>query len=385
MIKKNRIRYWLNHPTQVDVPLFVELASNPNIDLKVIYCNWKQDSDLPYDKEINSKSGWDFELLKGYNYEFIKQGFFSGISSYIKESYKDKNELAVIQGTNSNTFRGILFISFLLRLKLMVRYDATIKYSEGSKIKQLIKKILLPIFFNSGFDLAYTGSWTKQYLEYYFAKQKKMFWFPYVVNQNWLYEKSKLFNNNIDGIDINAIKDSTVFIIAAKFSKREAPLDAIKAFANVKNKNAFLIVVGDGPDKSEILNFINDNENLKGRILLTGYVAYSRLAELFGISNVFIHPAHQECWGVSVNEAMSCGLAVVASDMVGSGQDLIEDGINGFKYPVNDLARLTEIISRLTEDKILVKEMGQNSLNMIEDWGPVNTSKRILDYINNNS
>jgi glycosyltransferase involved in cell wall biosynthesis len=384
-MKIKKIRYWLNHPTQVDVPLFNELASNPSIDLKVIYCNWKQESDLPYDKEINTKSGWDFELLQGYKYEFITPGFFSGMSSFFKESYKNKNELSVIQGTNSQTFRGILLIAFLLRLKVMIRYDATLEYSDGPQYKLLLKKFLLPIFFNLGFDLAYTGKWAKKYLEYYSAKPSKLFWFPYVVNQKWLYEKSKKFKNDFKGFDVNNLKDSLVCIIAAKFSKREAPLDAIRAFSNVKNKNAFLIIVGDGPEKSSIINFINSCDNLQERVLLTGYVSYSKLAELFGISNVFIHPAHQECWGVSVNEAMSCGLPVIASDMVGSGHDLIEEGVTGFKYPVNNLDKLTEIISRLTEDKKLTKELGQNALKKIEFWSPENTSKRIIEFLNNKS
>jgi glycosyltransferase involved in cell wall biosynthesis len=384
-MKTNKIRYWLNHPTQVDVPLFIELASSPNIDLKVIYSNWKQESDLPYDKEINSKSGWDFELLKGYKYEFINQGFFSGISSFIKESYKNKNDLSVIQGTNSSTFRGILFVAFLLRLKVMIRYDATLEYSDGSKYKQFLKKWMLPVFFNLGFEMAYTGTWTKRYLEYYSAKPSKLFWFPYVVNQKWLHEKSKIFKNDIQGFDVNRIKDSIVFIIAAKFSQREAPMDAIRAFAKVKNKKAFLIIVGDGPDKSTILSFINNSDNLRDRVLLTGYVSYSRLAGLFGISNVFIHPAHQECWGVSVDEAMSCGLPVIASDMVGSGYDLIEDGVTGFRYPINNLDKLTEIISRLSDEKCLIYEMGQNAMKKIEFWGPESTSKRIIEYLNNNS
>jgi glycosyltransferase involved in cell wall biosynthesis len=71
--------------------------------------------------------------------------------------------------------------------------------------------------------------------------------------------------------------------------------------------------------------------------------------------------------------------------MVGSGYDLIEDGVTGFRYPINNLDKLTEIISRLSDEKCLIYEMGQNAMKKIEFWGPESTSKRIIEYLNNNS
>ena len=67
-----------------------------------------------------------------------------------------------------------------------------------------------------------------------------------------------------------------------------------------------------------------------------GYVPYPELPALYAAADLFVHPAREERWGVSVQEALACGLPVVASSRVGAAFDLIQPGGNGFVYEAGD-------------------------------------------------
>ena len=60
-------------------------------------------------------------------------------------------------------------------------------------------------------------------------------------------------------------------------------------------------------------------------------------------------PSESETWGLTVNEAMACGLPAIVSDAVGCAPDLIEDGKTGFTYPIGNVAALAERLEQMAE------------------------------------
>ena len=128
-----------------------------------------------------------------------------------------------------------------------------------------------------------------------------------------------------------------------KWVDREDPITLIRAFikASAFDPKLKLILIGDGPLKNVINELILDN-NIS--VITPGYVKYSELPFYYGISDLFIHPAKSEPYGVSVQEAMACGLPVITSTMVGSAYDYLIFGHNGDIYPVGDFIQLSDLI-----------------------------------------
>jgi len=84
------------------------------------------------------------------------------------------------------------------------------------------------------------------------------------------------------------------------------------------------------------------------------------VAKYYQAADLYIHGARVEAWGLTITEAMACGLPVVASN-VGGIPDQVADGRNGFLVPVGDAEHMADRIERLLEDNELRRGMGQRA------------------------
>ena len=110
----------------------------------------------------------------------------------------------------------------------------------------------------------------------------------------------------------------------------------------------FLAVGDDGPAEK-----IGGNE--------LRFIAHSSdralLAKYYQASDLYVHGAKAEAWGLTITEAMACGLPVVASD-VGGIPDQIAEGQSGFLVPVGDAKLMAKRIGALLDDPELRRTMG---------------------------
>jgi len=374
------LQVWLDHPTQIDVPLFRALVTEPRICLQVMYCVPSGRELLPVDPEVGALPGWNPDLMEGYSHLIIPATFQAGFKSVLKYGEESARYLAVIQGTNNPAFRGALAGCWIKRRKFLIRYDATIKYLTAISWRDRLKNILLPLIFKNTTYLGYTGVWAKEYLIYFGSKEDQLIWYPYTVDNDWLFAHSQTAREGRHEFlrALNIAPASVVFLVVAKFAPREAPLDVIRAFCEAEMIGADLIVIGDGPQRQEIEAYLAQAAN--PHIHLLGYLPYDQLPKYYGIADVFIHPAHVECWGVSVNEAMACGLPVLAADTVGAAADLVEEGVNGYCYPHGDTVALGDLMRQCVSKRERLPQMGQVSHRKIVAWGPRETASRLTTW-----
>jgi glycosyltransferase involved in cell wall biosynthesis len=163
--------------------------------------------------------------------------------------------------------------------------------------------------------------------------------------------------------------DDVVVMAAMKFIPREDPLTALRAHAAIVRRipSVHLLLAGDGELRA-VLEATVAADRIPN-VHLPGYLSYGRLIDHFAAADVFVHPACQESWGVSVNEALVCGLPVVAADTVGSAADLlIPDGV-GYTFPAGDAAALADRLTRLVSDPHLRAELGRRGPARAAEWG----------------
>lgn len=97
-----------------------------------------------------------------------------------------------------------------------------------------------------------------------------------------------------------------------------------------------------------------------------GPVAFEHMPDRYRDMDILLMPTVREGFGLSVAEAMACGLPVVASDC-SSIPELFEDGKGGFLCPVGDVDSFAEKINLLAENPELRKRMGEYNRARVEE------------------
>ncbi len=119
----------------------------------------------------------------------------------------------------------------------------------------------------------------------------------------------------------------------------------------------YLTIVGEGPERVNLEQLVRDRdfENLQ----FTGRIAYDKMPLYIGASDVLVLPSKSEGLPNCVQEAMACGVPVIATN-VGGLPELIEDGING--YLVDSEDELQTYLEKLIKYPELTVSMGVNAL-----------------------
>lgn len=132
------------------------------------------------------------------------------------------------------------------------------------------------------------------------------------------YIDTNLFSINADKND----KDFR-FLFVGGLEPHKGVIEMVKAFRKAELKDATLHLVGSGILKNEIDSYIEDH-NLSDFIHLYGELPNHKLPEIYNKSNVYISVSEYETFGITVLEAMACGLPILYTAS-GGPNELVED------------------------------------------------------------
>jgi glycosyltransferase involved in cell wall biosynthesis len=121
-------------------------------------------------------------------------------------------------------------------------------------------------------------------------------------------------------------------------------------------------VVGEGPERAALERMARDLD-IADRVVFHGllYDVTPVLAAL----DLFLFTSHREGLSVAILEAMSAGLPVVATDVGGIGDQVIE-GKNGFIVPDRDVAAAAARVAAVLDDDALRARLGATSRERME-------------------
>lgn len=129
-----------------------------------------------------------------------------------------------------------------------------------------------------------------------------------------------------------------------------AVLDAVKRMSD----NCFFIFIGNGLDEHKVSDWVAETEHS----VFLGHIPNERTAAYYRSADIFVTASPNETFGLTVLEAMGCGLPVVGPDTGGVG-DLVSDGSTGFTVNYRDIDAFAGAIVRLVDDRALRARMGR--------------------------
>jgi glycosyltransferase involved in cell wall biosynthesis len=367
-----KIAFLVERPTQFEAPFYRFAARDPEHEFRVLFTG--RDVAAPaFDPELGKPVSWGIDLLGGYPHEICPA---AEPARWLAERLRPgRCDLLIANGYTQPLYRLGARIARRAGVPTALRLDSVLW--DTSYYRNLAKRLLFATYMKRMYDLFLgTGSLTLDYLRAFNVPRERTGLFPYAVDVESFAERSRLGSAERAAYRerLGVPAGARVVLGLAKFNDREAPWDLLRAFARRQEEDVWLVLAGDGSARAALENFAR--EKAPARVRFPGYVPYPELPALYAASDLFVHAAREERWGVSVQEALACGLPVVASSRVGAAYDLIEVGGNGFIYPAGDDGMLAH---RIGEALALDPERTrQRSAGILARWDYAATWRHLL-------
>lgn len=132
-----------------------------------------------------------------------------------------------------------------------------------------------------------------------------------------------------------------------------------------------LTLYGDGPVRNPLKRHVN-RLGLSDRVTFAGHV--SSIEEIWTSNHVLVMPSHYEGLPLAMVEAMMCGRPVLATDVAGHSEIII-DGVTGFLAESPTAASLSRSLEILWASRENLKDMGEAGAKRIREIIPENPAR----------
>jgi len=375
-----RLAYLVTHPIQYQAPLLRRLAREPGLDLTVFFC-----SDFTAREFLEPTFGrlidWDVPLLEGYRYEVLPalggrdrvsflRPFNYGLGQRLTEGHF---EVLWIHGYNRWFHWLAMWRAKARGLKVLIRDEATLISAPRNFAKRLVKKGFFAGLKRLADGFLAIGTLNRDYYRHYGISDEKIFSVPYAVDNAFFQAGAESAAAGREKLrrELGLAPGRPVILFVSKLEPRKRPADLLAAYLNLTKTGAvagppYLLFVGDGDQRIPLEEVVRDKELDSVRFL--GFRNQTELPAYYDLCDVFVLPSVNEPWGLVVNEVMNAGRAVIVSDQVGCGRDLVRPGENGFIFQAGDIAGLVQALKKVLENQERCRMMGQNSRKIIGEW-----------------
>lgn len=143
-------------------------------------------------------------------------------------------------------------------------------------------------------------------------------------------------------------EDTHVLVAVGRFAieKRwDIVLDAF--FALRARRDAVLVLIGDGPERERMKERVERSEHARD-VAFAGFLkGREALASVLASADALVHGCPHETFGLSIAEAMSCGLPAVVPDEGGAAE--MHDPASGERYQSEDVDACAAAVARILD------------------------------------
>ncbi len=175
-------------------------------------------------------------------------------------------------------------------------------------------------------------------------------------------------------------QNDKIVLFVGRIAKEKNILFLIDAFFELHKKidNITLVIVGDGPEKQEIIHRAL-HLGIRNKVILAGYIAREDIIEYYRQSDLFAFASVTETQGLVVLEALAAGLPVVAVAKEGIADVLIEGkGCLLVDKPL--IGPFVDKMEKILKDRNLRLKFSDEGLNYVsQNWSMDAMAKRLQE------
>lgn len=131
-----------------------------------------------------------------------------------------------------------------------------------------------------------------------------------------------------------------------------------------KYKNLKLLIAGDGSKRGYLEELVK-SLNLEEKVKFFGYISNIDLPKFLNKLDVFVMPSLLESFGVSAIESLAVGVPVVASN-VGGIPEIVIDGKTGFLVESKNVNEIVNAVNKLLLNPYLREKMSKKGRGFVE-------------------
>ncbi|MBE7495684.1 MAG: glycosyltransferase family 4 protein [Verrucomicrobiaceae bacterium] len=400
-----RIAYFLTHPIQYQSPLIRHLRAG-GVDVHVVYGH-DATARAYFDKGFGQRLAWDVPLLDGYpstvlNTEEPKGGLKKQRAHFERQIMtlleKEKFDAAWVHGWAHPFTQAAWRQARGRKMPILLRGETFLGCVRGGKLRRLAHKLIFTRKFREVSAFLAVGKLNAELYRAYGVESRRIFQAPYVVDNAFFQKRCQEATPHREKLraELGIEPGRPVILFCAKLISVKSPDVLIRAVGGLAGAPArgrdedsqtgahprsprqtrvladaptapVLLMVGDGELRPSLEKLAS--EVAPGRVKFLGFRNQSELPGLYDLCDMFVLPSAFEPWGLVVNEVMNAGKTVVVSDQVGSGPDLVREGVNGSIFHAGDVMALSQVLDRWCGDASARERAGGTSLEIISKWG----------------
>jgi glycosyltransferase involved in cell wall biosynthesis len=357
------------------VPVFNALAREEDVDLRVIFLaetdpvlrQWrvyKEEIDFPYDVlrslrwragRLNVLLNWGLgSVLSAASPDSIICGGYNYLASWEALLWARRHEVPFLLWSESNRQderRGHVGIEFLKH--------------------EFLRRC-------AGFVVP--GRSAFEYLESLGVSASKIVTAPDAVDIEFFSRGAEAARREGGTLRKTLVVPERYILYAGRLVAEKGVFDLLEAYARLESNLRLavgLVFAGDGIAKPQLQE--RARQIAPGAVHFPGFAHRERLAQLYGLAEVLVLPTHSDPWGLVVNEAMACGLPIIATNVAGCADDLVEDGWNGYVVPPHSPECLRPALEAVLGDGERSRAMGQHSFERIQGYSPGACAKGLAE------
>jgi glycosyltransferase involved in cell wall biosynthesis len=248
-------------------------------------------------------------------------------------------------------------------------------------MKRLAKRLWLRAVTRRAAALVAVGTANRVFWESYGARPDQLFDARFAVDNDFLARASAARREDARRWRMRAgLSDKVVFLYVGRLIKRKNVDLIIGAARRINDERIAVVIAGDGEERTSLEALANGAAG----VTFIGGVEPDDLPLYYAAADALILPADQEPWGLVINEAMACGLAVIAHGDCGAAMDLVGPDV-GVKLGTFSVPELAEAMRLVGGDDQKRHAMRQRAQTKIQTWSIAAAAQGIIRAVESSS
>ncbi len=163
--------------------------------------------------------------------------------------------------------------------------------------------------------------------------------------------------------------DENRIISVGRLSQEKGYMDLLKIFNQLskKHKNWHLDIIGDGPERDKLEEYIKTKE-LQEKVTLHGFRDKDYIDKMLHQASLYVMTSYTESFGIVLLEAMSHGIPCVAFSSAEGAKEIISSGKNGYLIKNRNATAMIKKIEDLMKKDDIRKQMGKDARKSIKQY-----------------